>query len=126
MVVNSNCGLTMHLLFGFVGEEPSDQVARWLKIMAEYRVLTWKCRRIDELSRHGCEDCKQCVRIENRDGGPSKRKTLTEIEQGAPSTKEEVEMPFISPGKGFCVTGTRTGTHRHTCSLSDTWIFSEG
>ena len=56
-------------------KEPSHQVARWLEILAEftYRIehrAGKKHHNADALSRK-CVDCKQCQKIELRDGGPS-------------------------------------------------------
>jgi len=55
--------------------EPSSQVARWLKILAEfsYRIKHRpgeKHGNADGLSRRPDEGCKQCLNIERRDGGP--------------------------------------------------------
>ena len=47
--------------------EPSHQVARWLEILAEFNNQHGNA---DGLSRRECQDCKQCGRIERRDGGP--------------------------------------------------------
>ena len=63
-------------------KEPSDQVARWLEALAEFK-YTVRHRagarhgNADGLSRRPCRDCKQCQRIEGRDGGP----TWAEIEE---------------------------------------------
>ena len=56
--------------------EPSNQVARWLEILAEFRYTLEhrpgnKHGNADGLSRRECIDCKQCGRIEERDGGPT-------------------------------------------------------
>ena len=57
--------------------DPSDQVARWLELLAEFK-YTIEHRagprhgNADGLSRQGCSDCRQCQRIEKRDGGPSR------------------------------------------------------
>ena len=55
--------------------EPSHQVARWLEILAEFNYQLehragTKHGNADGLSRRECQDCKQCGRIERRDGGP--------------------------------------------------------
>ena len=56
-------------------KEPSHQVARWLEILSEFQ-FELKHRpganhgNADGLSR-GCNNCKQCQRIEQRDGGPT-------------------------------------------------------
>ena len=56
--------------------EPLDQVARWLELLAEFQ-YTIEHRagknhgNADGLSRKGdCMGCRQCKRIEQRDGGP--------------------------------------------------------
>lgn len=57
-------------------KEPSDQVARWLGLLAEFPCTLEHRAGIrhgnaDGLSRRACVDCQQCDRIEKRDGGPS-------------------------------------------------------
>jgi hypothetical protein len=57
--------------------EPSNQVARWLEILAEFRFdiehrAGVKHGNADGLSRRTCFDCKQCDRIEKSMGGPSR------------------------------------------------------
>jgi len=59
--------------------EPSSQVARWLKVLAEvfYRIEHRPGKKhgnVDGLSRRPDEGCKQCFNIEKRDGGPSRFK----------------------------------------------------
>ena len=56
--------------------EPSNQIARWLELLSEFKYTTEhrkgeKHGNADGLSRRACTDCKQCERIERRDGGPS-------------------------------------------------------
>ena len=64
--------------------EPSDQVARWLEVLAEFK-YTIEHRagprhgNADGLSRQGCLSCKQCQRIEKRDGGPSRAELHQEL-----------------------------------------------
>ena len=54
-------------------KDPSNQVARWLEILAEFS-YTLEHRagvrhgNADSLSRQACEDCRQCELIERRDG----------------------------------------------------------
>ena len=58
-------------------KEPSDQVARWLETLAEFRYTLnhkagLKHGNADGLSRRPCGDCRQCKGIEERgDGGPT-------------------------------------------------------
>ena len=58
--------------------EPSAQVARWLEILSEFKYNLEhrpgiKHGNADGLSRQTCgPECRQCTRIEERDGGPSK------------------------------------------------------
>lgn len=66
-------------------KEPSHQVARWLEILAEFKFqLKHRAGRdhsnADGLSR-GCVECKQCQRIEDRDGGPTWKQIEGENEQ---------------------------------------------
>jgi transposase InsO family protein len=56
-------------------KEPSNQVARWLEILSEFKYQIQhrpgnKHGNADGLSR-SCVDCRQCQLIEKRDGGPS-------------------------------------------------------
>ena len=58
-------------------KEPSCQVARWLETLSEFQYkLEHRAGRqhgnADGLSRQACVDCKQCRRIEQRDGGPTR------------------------------------------------------
>ena len=55
-------------------KEPSDQVARWLETLAEFRYTLnhragLKHGNTDGLSRRPCGNCRQCKRIEEQDGG---------------------------------------------------------
>ena len=59
-------------------KEPSNQVARWLEILAEisYSLEHWaeqKHGNTDGLSRLACNDCRQCELIERRDGGTTRQ-----------------------------------------------------
>ena len=57
--------------------EPTSQVARWLEILSEFSYQLehrsgTKHGNADGLSRRpACQDCKQCERIERKDGGPT-------------------------------------------------------
>ena len=56
--------------------EPHDPVARWLEILSEYQYEVQhrpglRHSNADGLSRARCVECKQCKRIEERDGGPT-------------------------------------------------------
>ena len=67
--------------------EPSNQVARWLEILAEFSYVLEhragvKHGNADGLSRQTCEDCRQCELIERRDGGPTRQ----ELEQDEETT----------------------------------------
>jgi len=68
--------------------EPSSQVARWLEILAEfsYRIEHHAGRKhvnADGMSHRLVEDCKQCLQIEKRDGGPTRLDIETELGEGA-------------------------------------------
>jgi len=57
--------------------EPASQVARWLEILAEfpYRIehrAGKKHGNADGMSRRPEKACKQCLHIEERDGGPAR------------------------------------------------------
>ena len=61
------------LVWLYKRSEPSHQVARWIEILSEFDFTIEhragaKHGNADGLSR--CSDCKQCSRIEERDGGP--------------------------------------------------------
>lgn len=82
------------LLWLYKRSEPSHQVARWLEALAEFN-FTMEHRpgskhlNADGMSRCG-GDCKQCTRIEERDGGPSR----SELGQ-----EPEVECETFPPGR---------------------------
>ena len=94
------------LIWLYKRNEPSDQVARWLERMAEFdfelehRPGT-KHGNADGLSRIKCENCKQCNRIEKRDGGPShsdiaattQDRLMTEINR--PLSSDITERPIV-------------------------------
>ena len=80
-------------------KEPSDQVARWLETLAEFQYTLHhraglKHGNADGLSRRPCGDCKQCQRIEERDGGP----TWQELTTG-PADPSPVVMKTPETGK---------------------------
>jgi hypothetical protein len=59
-------------------KEPHHQVARWLETLSEfnYRMAHRKGKdhgNADGLSRQQCGDCRKCLLIEERDGGPTRR-----------------------------------------------------
>ena len=61
------------LVWLYKRSEPSHQVARWIEVLSEFDFTIEhragaKHGNADSLSR--CQDCKQCSRIEERDGGP--------------------------------------------------------
>jgi hypothetical protein len=63
-------------------KEPSCQVARWLETLSEFQYkLEHRAGRkhgnADGLSRQACVDCRQCQKIEERDGGPSRQEMGT-------------------------------------------------
>ena len=65
--------------------EPSNQIARWLELLSEFSYETEhrkgeKHGNADGLSRRTCFDCKQCRRVEQRDGGPSHQQLAEELE----------------------------------------------
>ena len=67
--------------------EPSNQIARWLELLSEFKYETehrkgQKHGNADGLSRRACAECKQCQRIEQRDGGPSHLELAREESQG--------------------------------------------
>ena len=75
-------------------KEPSDQVARWLETLAEFRYTLAhragpKHGNADGLSRRPCGDCRQCQKIEERDGGPTWSELTTETEGQLLVGKEE-------------------------------------
>ena len=58
--------------------QPSNQVARWLEILAEFDFAMEhragaKHGNANGLSRMPCADCRQCKAIEDRDGGPTRQ-----------------------------------------------------
>jgi len=68
--------------------EPSSQVARWLEILAEisHRIKPRAGRKhgnANGMSRRTLEDCRQCLHIEKRDGGPARLDVKTELGEGA-------------------------------------------
>ena len=73
------------LLWLYKRSEPSHQVARWLELLAEFDFRMEhrpgrKHSNADGLSR--CSgDCKQCMRIEDRDGGPRKKEVEEDLDE---------------------------------------------
>ena len=70
-------------------KEPSNQVACWLEILAEFSYTLehkagLKHGKADGLSRQSCKDCRQCELIERRDGGPN-RQELDQDTESIPS-----------------------------------------
>ena len=68
-------------------QEPAHQIARWLELLSEFQYSTehrkgTKHGNADGLSRRACIDCKQCKRVEERDGGPSHAQIAEEMETG--------------------------------------------
>ena len=64
--------------------EPSNQIARWLEILSEFKYTTEHRKgerhgNADGLSQKACAECKQCERIEKRDGGPSHEQIAAEL-----------------------------------------------
>ena len=75
------------LIWLYKRNEPSDQVARWLESMAEFDFTLEhragaKHGNADGLSRITCENCKQCNRIEKRDGGPTHSEIAAAMQDG--------------------------------------------
>ena len=57
-------------------QEPSHQIARWLELLSEFTYTVEHRKGVqhgnaDGLSRRGCDSCKQCERVKQRDGGPT-------------------------------------------------------
>ena len=77
-------------------QEPSHQIARWLELLSEF-TYTVEHRKgtahgnADGLSRRGCVDCKQCERIEQRDGGPTHQQLHTDTAGYTSQCPEKVE-----------------------------------
>ena len=64
--------------------EPAHQVARWLEILAEFQYKLEHRPGIrhgnaDGLSRRNCVDSRQCQRIEERDGGPTRAQVTQDL-----------------------------------------------
>ncbi|XP_067932735.1 uncharacterized protein [Watersipora subatra] len=101
--------------------ELSNQVTRWHEILAEFcYILEQRSEtrhgNADRLSRQTCEDCGQCVSIEQRDGGPSRKElarkqrplstshgtptpTVAGLNLGAGGTLEELPAPTGKSGQ---------------------------
>ena len=83
-------------------KEPSDQVARWLETLAEFRYTLHhragtKHGNADGLSQGPCGDCKQCQHLERRDGGP----TWDEL------ALEGTDPEFLALDQGLDIPGER-------------------
>ena len=70
-------------------KEPSCQDARWLETLSEVKYKLEhragkKQGNTDGLSRQACVNCRQCQKIEERDGGPTRQ------EIGQPSQNSEM------------------------------------
>ena len=79
-------------------KEPSCQVARWIESLAEhqYQIVHRKGEKhgnADGLSRRQCEDCKQCLSIEKRDGGPTRSEVCQEIWEGVKTPIQRQTAP---------------------------------
>ena len=82
--------------------EPSCQVARWLEILSEFQYRLehragTKHGNADGLSRRPCLECKQCASIEQRDGGPTRKEMLEELE--SQSVPLSVRPTSPAPGR---------------------------
>jgi transposase InsO family protein len=93
--------------------QPSDQVARWLESLAEmdYKVIHRpgsKHSNADGLSRSCCEDCKQCQRVEKRDGGPTRREVEEVILNQNPPNTDQLEAPPAMNQVTVCPVNART------------------
>ena len=82
--------------------EPSDQVARWLEALAEFKYTIShragpKHGNADGLSRRPCGDCKQCQRIEERDGGPTWSEIQQELEPHSQIEARPIQDNMPSP-----------------------------
>ena len=82
--------------------EPAHQIARWLELLSEFTYTTEhrkgeKHGNADGLSRRACLDCKQCTRVEQRDGGPTHQQLAIEIQprvdlRDAGTSRAEVDL----------------------------------
>lgn len=77
-------------------KEPTSQVARWIEILSEFSYTLehrpgTKHGNADGLSRRPCIDCKQCSKIEQRDGGPCKQEIIQELHGQTTSKTLQVE-----------------------------------
>ena len=81
--------------------EPSDQVARWLETLSEFKYTLHhragaRHGNADGLSRRPCGDCKQCQRIEKRDGGPTWEELVLETVEPEDQTHD---LPSAGSGE---------------------------
>jgi transposase InsO family protein len=75
-------------------KEPSGQVARWIETLSEFQFQIQhrpgvKHGNADGMSRAACVDCKQCRRIQDRDGGPD-RSQLQQMAANSGSVPEPI------------------------------------
>ena len=96
------------LVWLYKRSEPSHQVARWIEVLSEFDFVIEhragaKHGNADGLSR--CQDCKQCSRIEERDGGPRSQEhrdlgdnKLLHSGWATPGLIRNSEKPKISQG----------------------------
>ena len=91
-------------------QEPAHQIARWLELLSEFQYSTEhrkgaKHGNAEGLSRRACLDCKQCKRIEERDGGPSHLQLAEELASGAAlqsaGTPPSEQCPAAAPTKAI-------------------------
>lgn len=90
-------------------KEPSAQIARWLEFLEEFQFSIEhrpgrQHSNADGMSRQVCRDCRQCERIEMRDGGP----TMCDIRRDLVAQPAPFEYPpsTINPHTANQVTET--------------------
>lgn len=128
------------LIWLFRRSEPSDQIARWLEILSEFKFQIIhragkKHGNADGLSRRTCTDCNQCARIAKRDGGPSmeeicKGKTVTHMmvdggqlcELPDPDNVSDGDQPEVHMGRDSNFVSTAGGQTDDSISQAETKI----